>query len=131
MRRNNYCKGETCSNIYSIPMIQVTIIFINFDASKLLSLQYSCFISYRRNEDNTKFLKNLKNIIQSELLHATGRNRAFLDNDEIRYGAEFDIAIYNAIEDSCFFIPVWHYHYLSIEQLWCAKELYHAIKQLN
>ena len=93
-----------------------------------MSHTYSCFISYRRNEERRVFISNLKAILQSELFDLTNKNRAFLDNDSIRYGEEFDVKIYFGIENAYFFIPLWTPNYLHKDNLWCARELYHAIQ---
>jgi len=93
-----------------------------------MNLEYSCFISYRRNDDEIRFIRNLKKIVQGEVFKVTNKQRAFLDNDEIRYGEHFDEKIYASLETSFFFISVWYFNYLHEDNLWCARELYHALQ---
>lgn len=92
-----------------------------------MSLKYSCFISYRRNDDAKKYISNLKNILQSETFLVTNKKRAFFDEDSIRYGEIFDSKIYEGIENSYFFMPIWYMNYLHEDSIYCAKELLHAM----
>lgn len=91
-------------------------------------MKYSCFISYRRIEGYAPLIRNLKRIIETEMYAVTNKNRAFFDDDTIRYGEEFDNAIYDGITHSFFFFSIWYNHYLHIDNTWCAKELFHAIE---
>ena len=93
-----------------------------------MSFKYSGFISYRRNDGDTKFLKNFKNIIESEAQKVTNIEKVFFDEDSIDWGKEFDNKIYESIVASCFFIPIYHIGYLHVDNIWCARELYHAIE---
>ena len=93
-----------------------------------MSYKYSSFISYRRNEADDKFLNNFKVIIESEALKVTNISKAFFDKESIQWGNEFDGKIYDGIVASYFFIPFYHNSYLHEDNLWCARELHHAIE---
>jgi hypothetical protein len=93
-----------------------------------MGLKYSCFISYRRNEYYKKYIINLKRILQSEAFQVTNKQSAFFDEDSIRYGDTFDNRIYHGIQNSYFFIALWYLNYLHEDNLYCAKELLHALK---
>lgn len=93
-----------------------------------MALEYSCFISYRRNEHENKFITNFKQILLAELCKLTNKPKGFFDEESIRFAEKFDDKIYFGIERSCFFTLIWHHQYLNIENSWCAKELYHALK---
>lgn len=93
-----------------------------------MNFKYSSFISYRRNIGDEKFLKNFKAIIETEAFRATNIQKAFFDETSIRWGDEFDEKIYDGIAESYFFIPIYHCTYLHQDNVWCARELYHAIE---
>lgn len=90
--------------------------------------EYSCFISYRRNQGDKKFIVNLKEIIECEAQKATNIRQVFFDESSIKWGNPFNEKIYDGIITSGFFIPIYHNTYLHKDDLWCAKELYRAIK---
>ncbi len=92
-----------------------------------MSFTYSCFISYRHNELKEKYITNLKKILSEEAALATNKKEVFFDQDSLRYGEEFDQSIYSRIESSLFFIPIWYIHYLHEDNLFCARELMHAL----
>ena len=92
-----------------------------------MSFQYSSFISYRHNGGDKQFLKNFKELIESEAQKVTNKPEAFID-DEIKWGKEFDDKIYDSIATSFFFIPIYHFGYLNIDNVWCAREVFHALK---
>jgi len=73
-------------------------------------------------------MKKVKDLFENEAFKATGVRKVFFDEESIKWGNEFDVKIYEAIVNSCFFIPFYNYSYLHVEDLWCAKELYRAIK---
>ena len=91
-------------------------------------MMYSTFISYRRNPGDMRFLKNFKSIVESEALRITNIPKVFFDEDSIEWGNEFDKKIYESIGSSYFFIPIYHYTYLHVDNIWCARELYHALE---
>ena len=93
-----------------------------------MSFEYSSFISYRRNDGNKKYLKKFKKIIESEAKNVTNIDKVFFDTLEIKLGENFDEKIYSSIIKACFFIPLYHMTYLSDENIWCARELYHALE---
>lgn len=93
-----------------------------------MSFEYSIFISYRRNEGDKKFLENLKKIIESEAQKVTNIKQVFFDDRAIGWGDDFDKNIYNGITSSYFFILIYHITYLHVDNVWCARELYHAIE---
>ncbi|WP_299217418.1 toll/interleukin-1 receptor domain-containing protein [uncultured Dokdonia sp.] len=93
-----------------------------------MSFEYSVFISYRRNKGNRGFLKNFKEIVETEAMDVTNLKNAFFDEDSIRWGVEFDDKIYDSIIKSHFFIPLFNYIYLHEDNDWCARELYYAIE---
>jgi hypothetical protein len=93
--------------------------------------QYSCFFSYRRNEEQSQFFKNFNEIIKSEALGVTNERETFFDEKSIHQGQEFDKAIYKAIPESYFFILMSTNNYINKRDTWCAKELYRAIKVQN
>ena len=96
-----------------------------------MSYQYSCFISYRRHVGVTDFVRKFKEIVETEAFKVTNQKKAFFDEEEINWGAEFDVKIYQAINSSCFFIPMFNFVYLHEDNLWCAKELHWAIQLEN
>ena len=93
-----------------------------------MSFRYSGFISYRRNEGDTRFLKNFKKIIESEAQRVTNITKVFFDEDSIDWGKEFDHKVYEGIIASYFFIPIYQFSYLHVDNVWCARELYHALE---
>jgi hypothetical protein len=93
-----------------------------------MSFTYSSFISYRRNESDSKFIRNLKDIIAAEAQTVTNKAKVFFDENSIKWGNEFDDAIYDGILSSYFFIPIYHYTYLHVDNVWCAREIYHALQ---
>lgn len=94
----------------------------------MTGFKYSAFISYRRNSGEEKFLKNFREILRTEAQKVTNVSDVFLDTDSIGWGSEFDSEIYNSLEASCFFIPIYHHTYLHEDNIWCARELYHALE---
>jgi hypothetical protein len=93
-----------------------------------MNFSYSSFISYRRNDGDEPFVKKFKTIIESEAHKVTNVARAFFDEESIKWGNDFDEKIYYGIVSCYFFIPFYHNSYLHKDNLWCAKELIHAIK---
>lgn len=93
-----------------------------------MSFKYSCFISYRRNPGDEKFIKNFKVIIESEAQKVTNITKAFFDENSIGWGTDFDKKIYKAIPASYFFIPLYHHSYLHTNNVWCAREIYCALE---
>lgn len=93
-----------------------------------MNFEYSSFISYRRNEVDKKFLKNFKSIIESEAQKVTNLKNVFFDEDSIEWGNDFNKKIYDSILASFFFIPIYHIGYLHVDNIWCARELYHALE---
>ncbi len=93
-----------------------------------MAFEYSCFISYRHNDDEKDFYVNLKKILQSEALTATNKPKSFFDEEAIKYGEKWDDKIYEGVNKSYFFIPILHYQYLNTDNNWCARELMHAVK---
>jgi hypothetical protein len=96
-----------------------------------MSFIYSSFFSYRRNSNDTNFIYNLRNIIQSEGTYATNYSNVFFDEKCIGLGNEFDQKIYDSIIKSCSFTLIFSPHYINDKNNWCAKELYRAIKFEN
>ena len=72
-----------------------------------MAFEYSCFISYRHNENEKTFYNNFKNILQSEALTATNKNKSFFDEESIKYGEEWDDKIYSGVNSSYFFIDIY------------------------
>jgi len=93
-----------------------------------MNFTYSCFISYRRNLGDEKFIKKFTALIESEAHKVTNIPKVFFDEKSIKWGNDFDDKIYEGIVACYFFIPFYHNTYLHIDSLWCAKELYRAIK---
>jgi hypothetical protein len=93
-----------------------------------MNFNYSSFISYRRNVGDEKFVKNFKDIIESEAQKVTNISKVFFDEKSIIWGNEFDEKIYDGITSSYFFISIYHNSYLHIDNVWCAREIYHAIE---
>ncbi len=93
-----------------------------------MAFQYSSFISYRHNDLDNVFFVNLKNILSSEIFKVTNKQSAFYDVEAIDWGVHWDDKIYSGIQQSFFFLPVWYYHYLNENNIWCARELYHALE---
>lgn len=93
-----------------------------------MSFIYSSFISYRRNENDSKFIRNLKDIIAAEAQTVTNKAKVFFDENSIKWGNEFDHTIYDGILSSYFFIPIYQYTYLHVDNVWCAREIYHALQ---
>ena len=93
-----------------------------------MAFEYSCFISYRHNQNEATFYNNLRDIIQSEAMLATNKNKLFFDETAIKYGEEWDDKIYDGVSGSYFFIPIYYPNYLHADNIWCARELMHALK---
>jgi hypothetical protein len=93
-----------------------------------MAFQYSSFFSYRRNQGELDYMRKLKNLIQTEAHTATNKKEIFFDEHSIDHGREFDIAIYTSIVSSYSFVFIITPHYLSLENLWCAKEIFRAIE---
>jgi hypothetical protein len=93
-----------------------------------MSFKYSSFISYRRNPGDEIFVKKFKALIQSEGQNATNISKVFFDELSIAWGADFGKTIYEGILTSYFFIPIYHRTYLHVDNIWCAKEIYHAVE---
>lgn len=93
-----------------------------------MAFEYSCFISYRHNKNEAVFYNNLREIIQSEAMLATNKNKLFFDESSIKYGEEWDDKIYDGVSGSYFFIPIYYPNYLHTDNIWCARELMHALK---
>ncbi len=93
-----------------------------------MAFEYSCFISYRHNINEALFYNNLRDIIQSEAMLATNKNKLFFDENSIRYGEEWDDKIYDGVSSSFFFIPIYYPNYLHTDNIWCARELMHALR---
>lgn len=95
-----------------------------------MSFQFSCFISYRRDFGDSDFLRKFKDAIRTAGLKATNKE-VFFDDNSIDWGKEFDEKICESIFTSYFFVPMYHYHYLSLDKMWCARELFLAIQFEN
>jgi|JI7StandDraft_1071085.scaffolds.fasta_scaffold24355_3 hypothetical protein len=93
-----------------------------------MAFKYSSFFSYRRNQGELDYMRLLKNLIQTEAHTATNIREIFFDEQSIDHGREFDIAIYTSIISSYSFVFIITPHYLSLENLWCAKEIFRAIE---
>lgn len=93
-----------------------------------MAFEYSSFISYRHNDIEDVYFINLRNFLQPSLFRATDITGIFYDKETIRWGEEWDDDIYDGIEQSLFFLPLWYDLYLSEKNIWCAKELYHALQ---
>jgi hypothetical protein len=93
-----------------------------------MAFEYSSFISYRHNDLDHAYFENLKNFLKSEVFSATNIQEIFYDKVSIKWGVTWDDKIYSGIEGSFFFLPIWYYHYLNEDNLWCARELYHALE---
>lgn len=94
-----------------------------------MNFQYSIFISYRRNlAGKQELIRKVTALFEAEAHSVTNAGKAFFDEDSIKWGNSFDEKIYEGIVNSCFFIPFYHHTYLHEDNLWCAKELYRALK---
>ena len=93
-----------------------------------MAFVYSSFISYRHKELEDSYFLNLKKLLETEINSATNKAQMFYDKSSIKWGVNWDDKIYSGIESSYFFLPVWYYHYLAEDNLWCARELYHALE---
>ncbi len=93
-----------------------------------MAFEYSCFISYRHNDAEKLFYSNLREMIQSEAMLATNKNKLFFDENAIKYGEEWDDKIYDGVSGSYFFIPIYYPNYLHTDNIWCARELMHALR---
>ncbi|MCP4374365.1 MAG: TIR domain-containing protein [Deltaproteobacteria bacterium] len=93
----------------------------------MMNFKFSIFISYRQNDGDKKFLRNFKKLIECEAQKVTNE-KVFFDEDSIDWGKEFDDKIYESIVASYFFIPIYHFGYLHVDNIWCARELYHALE---
>lgn len=92
-----------------------------------MSFQYSCFISYRREAERSKFIKDFSKQLNQYAFDATNKQDQFIDSEEIKGSPNFGNKIYDAISKSYFFNIFHNYHYLSADNIWCAKELKYAI----
>jgi hypothetical protein len=54
-----------------------------------MAFEYSSFFSYRRNQGQRLFMRNLRDIIQTEGSNATNIPSVFFDEDSIHWGQEF------------------------------------------
>jgi hypothetical protein len=93
-----------------------------------MSFKYSSFLSYRRNLGDEPFVKNFKSILETEAQKVTNIQKAFFDEISIDWASDFDTKIYTGIFSSYFFIPIYYSNYLHEDNLWCAREIYHAIE---
>ena len=93
-----------------------------------MAFEYSLFFSYRRDDEERDFIICLKNKLKSIARKSIDFEEVFFDEESIDWGKEFDDKIYDGILSSCFFIPIWQTTYLSKRKLWCAYELFYAIK---
>lgn len=93
-----------------------------------MSFKYSSFLSYRRNFGDEPFVKNFKSILETEAQKVTNIQKAFFDEISIDWASDFDKKIYSGIFSSYFFIPIYYSNYLHEDNLWCAREMYHAIE---
>lgn len=94
-----------------------------------MAFQYSSFISYRHDAFDKKYIANLKTLLKEQLFRiVTNIESVFYDEESINWGTEWDNKIYTGISKSVFFVPIWYHHYLNEENLWCARELYHALE---
>jgi hypothetical protein len=89
--------------------------------------EYASFISYRHDDDDGAYIDKIISKLKPEMFKATDR-KVFYDYGSIKWGEQWDDKIYYGIERSVFFFPIWYYYYLSEDNLWCAKELYHALE---
>lgn len=96
-----------------------------------MEFHFSTFFSYRRNQNDIKFIYNLKDIIQCEAKYATNLDNVFFDEKCIELGNEFDEKIYDSIKKSNSFLLVFSPIYINKDNDWCARELYLAIKFEN
>ena len=62
-----------------------------------MSFDYSCFFSYRRNEEEKKFIKNFNSLLESAAHMVTNKAKNFFDESEIKQGQAFDYRIYESI----------------------------------
>lgn len=94
-------------------------------------MEYSCFISYRRHNEISRFMNKLKKLIEPLAFSVTNKQNVFFDEKSITWGKDFDDKIYDGIVQSYFFIPLYHNVYLHEDNLWCARELHWAIQFEN
>lgn len=93
-----------------------------------MSFQYSCFISYRREEQRNKFIQDFCKYLNTVAKDATNLDQVFIDSKDIANGVSFPDKLYNSIMKSCVFTVFHTPHYLHLKDNWCAKELYYALK---
>jgi len=92
-----------------------------------MAFEYSNFISYRREEQRNKFVKDFCSLFNTTTFDVTNLQEHFLDSNEIKGSPNFGEKIYDAIQKSYFFSIFHTYHYLNEANPWCAKELKYAL----
>lgn len=92
-----------------------------------MSFEYSCFISYRREEQRNKFIENFCKHLATAAFDACNKQNLFIDKKGILVGDDFPERIYNGIRSSYYFVLFHNYHYLHTDNVWCAKELKYAL----
>jgi hypothetical protein len=87
-------------------------------------LEYSCFISYRRYDEELakSFIENLKHALQSELVFYFEDMHIFIDKEEIPGGVYSNTKIRNALCKSVCMILVYTPNYFSEKHLYCTQE---------
>lgn len=93
-----------------------------------MPFEYSCFISYRRENQRNRFIIDFCQHLNTKAKDATNLGKLFLDVEEIKNGVSFPEKIYESIINSCVFFVFNTQHYLNATDYWCAKELYFALK---
>ena len=92
-----------------------------------MAFEYSNFISYRREAQRNKFIKEFCACFNTTTFDVTNLKEHFLDSEEITGSPNFGERIYEAIRKSYFFSVFHTFHYLNEENPWCAKELKYAL----
>lgn len=93
-----------------------------------MEFEYSCFISYRREEQRNKFIKSFCTYLCTKAKDSTNISKVFIDEQEIKNGVPFPEKLYESIKRSCVFAIFNTQHYLHEDDNWCAKELFYALK---
>jgi hypothetical protein len=92
-----------------------------------MAFEYSCFISYRRENQRNKFIENFRFHFNTFAFDACNKQDIFVDSKSILVGDDVPECIYNSIKNSYYFIVIHNYHYLNVKNIWCAKELKYAL----
>lgn len=93
-----------------------------------MPFEYSCFISYRRENQRNKFIIDFCQHLNTKAKDATNLGNLFLDVEEIKNGVPFPEKIFESIINSCVFFVFNTQHYLNATDYWCAKELFYALQ---